>query len=334
MASERVCIGIDVAAETVCAAALGGSSRSFANAPAGYRALWQWARNKAAGSPLHFCLEATGVYSIALAQALQARGRRVKTAVTVSVLNPAQSKAYGKARLGRTKTDAADAQQLALFAHTQNPPAWEPLPVIEQQLRLLVNQWDDVQRMHTQVTNRQHSAQRHPATPKALTTSLRRQERALSREMDCLDEAIRRLLSQHPEIKQQIARLKTIPGIGPKTAVRLVAHGGTAIAERSRQALTAHAGLAPRHHQSGTSVHKPSHLDKSGYKPLRQALYMAALTASRCNPTIQPFYERLLQQGKHKKLALAACMRKLLLLAQAVLKHQTLYQANYAKART
>lgn len=144
-----------------------------------------------------------------------------------------------------------------------------------------------------------------------------------------MEQAIDQLCASDPELAQEVMILETIPGIARKSAVKILAYGREWLTKRTAKALTAHAGLAPHHYQSGTSIKGRSRLDKRGNKKLRYALYMPALVGIVHNPIIKPCYKRLCNNGKQKKLALVACMRKLLLIIRSMLINKKTFNPNY-----
>jgi transposase len=286
----------------------------FEHSPKAIKTLYQWAKKAAGETIVHFCMEATGVYSQRLAVYLT-----LFPEVQISIINPAQIASFAKAQLRRCKTDLIDAQVILEFAQSQKPPLWKPASKALRQLLALVTQADAIRLELRQWDNRQHSQSYIPDLPQMVVTTSASIKRALQRQLDNLEQHIKELCDSDVGLRTQIKLLRSIPGIGELTAHRLLAYGHKALTERDRKALTAHAGLAPRHRQSGSSLHGKSYIAKQGDRRLRKTLYMPALVAAKYNPLIKSFYQRLLANGKPKKLALIACMRKLLLLTRAIL---------------
>lgn len=325
MDNSCVYVGVDVGHETFWAVTAGQKARQFDHTPAGVRALVAWVRRHVgAAVPLHVCCEATGIYSRTLAVRLLAY-----PLLEVSIVNPAQVAAFGQAQLRRTKTDAVDAQVIFDFACSQRPRPWTPEAPALRELSLLVAQADALRANLRQWQNRIHAHRFAGDAPTAVRHSDTVVVRCLRRQLAQVEGAIRRLWVDDATLSHQVQLLTSIPGVAETTAVRLIAYGKTALTDRSARALTAHAGLAPRHKQSGTSVHGKSRLAKHGHRHLRRSLYMPTLVAIVHNPRLRADYQRLLAQGKPKMLAVAACMRKLLLLAQAVLKNQQPFNPTY-----
>lgn len=313
-------VGVDVSKDELVAAVGGHKGKSFVNSVKGSKALCRWAKGTAAGRPLHICLEATGVYGYRAAMIWVSCPE-----TEVSIVNPAQIAAFAKAQLRRSKTDAIDAQVILAFAQSQQPRPWQPQNDIGRQLYALVTEWDALAETKRRLANRDHSQEYLPDLPGEVSRAQRNVAKCLDREIARLEEAVIHLCDHTPELKAQVALLCTIPGVKQNTAVHLLAYGKDTLTTYSRKELTAHAGLAPRHHQSGSSIRGKSRLAKQGDKRLRRVLYMPVLCGIRSNPLIKARYQHLCQHGKAKMAAIAACMRKLLLIIQAMLKHQTTF---------
>jgi transposase len=212
-----------------------------------------------------------------------------------------------------------DARTILSFAQSQRLPRWAPDSKPRRQLYQLVVQADAMRADLRQWANRRHAQEYTPHVPAAVTKSQRAIVRSLTRQLTKIEEAIVLLCRTDPDLNEQVTLLVTITGIAHLSAVKILAYGGAALTQRNRKELTAHVGLAASHHQSGTSVKGRSHLAKQGDRRLRSALYMPALVGIVHNPVLRPFYQHLLTMGKPKRVALVACMRKLLLIVRAIL---------------
>ena len=144
----------------------------------------------------------------------------------------------------------------------------------------------------------------------------------LESEVKRLQKQIRDHINQNPGLKRDSKLLQSIPGVGELTAWDILAELPDVSQFDSAQSVAAYAGLAPREHQSGKSVRKQTRLSKQGNTRLRRALYFPAVTGITWNPLVKAHYERLRENGKGKMVALAACMRKMLMIVYGVLKHQ------------
>lgn len=314
MSNDRIYVGLDVGQSEVVMAMAGRKPRSYAATAAGIKDLVHDVRRNIGQNPLHVCMESTGVYSEAVALRLI-----TMPDIEVSIVNPAQIVAYGRAQLRRTKTDRVDAQVILGFAQSQHPQPWQPTAAPLRHLRHLVAHRDALLAMLQQCQNRQHPYAYIPDLPEEIKRSQTAIMRKLQSELDRVERAIAALCRQDAHLSAQLDLLCSIIGVGTTTATHVLGYGHRWLTERSARQLTAHAGLAPAHKQSGTSVHGKSHLAKQGNRQLRTALYMPILVAVRHNPVMKAKYESLVKAGKPKKVALVACMRKMLIIMRAIL---------------
>jgi len=324
--SDTAYLGMDVAKRKFDVALVrpDGKVRAKAvpNTPAGHTELVGWIRRQYAGA-VHACLEATGTYGEAIAEAL------VDAGYTVSVVNPAMIEAYARSRLSRTKTDRTDARLIAQFCATQAPPPWVPLPREVRTLKAFVRRLDALEGMRTQERNRFAA---EPADT-VIRASIQHVIDLLEDEMATLRARIHDHFDQHPGLRDQRALLTSIPGIGDATAAVLLAEFGPLTRFRQAAACAAFAGVVPRLGESGSSVRRKPVLSKLGAPALRKALFYPAMVALRHNPIIAAFGRRLRARGKHKMVVIAAAMRKLVHLAFGVLKTGTPFNADYLLQR-
>lgn len=287
----------------------GPDSAQFDNNRKGCTSLRHFLKKRVKGA-LHVCLEATGHYGDEVAQFLHQAG------YVVSIVNPAQIKSYGDSQLRRTKTDASDAALIADFCRTQQPPAWAPPPPEVRELQAIARRLEALKTMRQQEANRLQAG----IPSSTVNETLQSHITFLDQQIDDLTQRLKDHLDQHPSLRQQRDLLLSIPGIGPLTAARLLAELPNLHVFTSPKQVAAFAGLSPQHHQSGSSVRARSRLSKRGSPRLRSALYMPALSAQRYNPPLAAFAQRLRLAGKPKMTVVSAVMRKLLLLAFAVLR--------------
>lgn len=314
MSKTVVTVGIDVGAAELWVAVEGRKPRSFAHSRAGIKALHRWVCRQGNGVAVHYCLEATGVYGVHVASQLVSLA-----GVEVSIVNPAVIAAFGRTQMKRSKTDQIDAELIRRYGEQNHPALWQPERQVLRQLGLLVAQADTLKHMLRQWDNRGHGQQFVVDLPTEVAQTQRAVRRSLQRQLDKIECAVNHLCAADAELAQQIMLLETIPGIARRAATQLLAYGGSRWLRFSARAMTAQAGLAPRHHRSGSSIDKKQRIDKQGDARLRKALYMPALVGSVHNPALKRHYQRLCDHGKLKKVALVACMRKLLTIARAVL---------------
>jgi len=315
-------VGVDIAAQTlavcmVTAAAPAPPARTLPNTRAGWEQLIAAMTGVgAAPPPTVVVMEATGAYWQGMATALHTAGW------AVSVISPGSARAFAHARLRRAKTDAVDAALLADYGRAMQPAQWSPPPAAVSALQLLLRQRDDLQQMRVETRNRQHALARLPTVPAAVHGSWAALLSVIETQVQAVDAAIREQAAASVTLATEIARVQTIVGVGLLTAAIIVSETQPLRGKATPQQIVAYAGLDPAPRQSGTSVRGACHISKTGNARLRQAMYMAALSAARYNPILKPFYERLLARGKEKKVALVAVARKLLALAATLLQHE------------
>lgn len=304
-------LGIDVAKATLDVALQRAEgklrSKVIDNTPQGFTLLSAWL-NKHAVTELHVCLEATGIYWEAVAEYLADAGQ------VVSVVNPAQIKALGAAERVRTKTDRVDARLIARFCLSQPPEPWQaPSPTIRE-LRALVARRDALNALRTQERHRL------PVARDTVRAGIEAHLAYLEQAIADIDAALRPKIDADPGLKEQCVLLDSSPGRGNKTiSVLLAYYGGTLRFNQAKQAV-AFAGLDPRQHESGSSVHGKPRLSQMGHSALRRALYMPAMVATPRTHWGRAFRDRLAAAGKPPMLILGAMMRKLVQVAFGVLK--------------
>jgi transposase len=263
-------------------------------------------------SPAMIVMEATGGFETVVAGAL------VGAQLRLAVVNPRQIRDFARA-LGRlAKTDALDAEVIALFAE-RVPIEPRPLPDAEaRQLSELVARRRQLIEMMTMERNR-----RRTLTNPRLLKSVDRLLVTLQKELTELDDDLDDTIRGTPAWRETEDLLTSVPGVGDKLARTLIADLPE-LGRLSRRQIAALVGVAPLNRDSGTM--RGRRTTWAGRAKVRATLYMAALVASRHNKTLKSFYQRLLQAGKPKKLALTAVMRKLLTILNAMIRERTPWQ--------
>jgi len=262
--------------------------------------------------PTLVLLEASGGLELPMVTALAVAG------LPVVVINPRQVRDFAKATGKLAKTDVLDAQVLAHFAEAVRPMP-RSLPDTETQaLTALVTRRNQVISMLVAEKNRLYASR--PPVHQRIQTHIA----WLEQELDEIDQDLKETLHKSPVWREKENLLRTVPGVGPQLTISLLAYLPE-LGTLNRKSIAALAGVAPFNRDSGTLRGKRAVW--GGRSRIRAALYMAALTASRYNPVISAFYQRLLAASKAKKVALTACMRKLLVILNAMLKHHTSWQS-------
>ena len=323
-------VGIDVSKSSLDVSATDDgqdekSHKSVENKEAGWRALVKWAHKhaeKTGCEEVHYCLEATGVYGEGVLEYLQEQPRSI-----VSMVNPAQIKAFAQSKLLRTKTDRVDAALISLYAAMVRPARTEKMSVELKELRSMVRHLEYLIDRRAQAKTRLEAA-----TAIEVIKSIEEAIKHDSEQIKEMESKIREHTDKHTDFRGNLELLKTIPGISESTARSIFCElrGAGQEGRISAKAQTAHAGLAPGQRQSGSSVRGKSHICKIGNSRLRKCLYLPTLSAIRCNPVIRAFYERLLSRGKPKMVAVVASMRKLIVMAIGVLNNGVPFDQEWA----
>ena len=257
-------------------------------------------------------VEATGGLERPLAVALSVEG------VPVAVVNPRQVRDFAKATGRLAKTDRIDAAVLARFAEAVRP---EPRPLADEasrELSALVARRRQLLAMITAEGNRL------PHAPKPVRKRIESHVRWLRKEVQRTEADLDRIVRENAAWKEKDELLRSVPGVGPTLSTTLLAELPE-LERLDRKRLAALVGVAPMNRDSGTL--RGLRTVWGGRSGVRTTLYMAALVAARFNPAIREFYKRLCAKGKPKKVALTACMRKLLTILAAVLRNRTTWRS-------
>lgn len=298
-------IGMDISQDTVDVAVRPGTAFQIANTEQGLAEAVQRLQTL---TPALIVLEATGGLEVPLAGALAAVG------LPVVVINPRQVRDVARATGQLAKTDRLDAQILARFAEAIRPPI-RPVPDEQTQaLVALVARRRQLIEMLTAETNRLR------LTARPLQQRVQAHIIWLETELEHINTDLTTTMRQSSVWREKEEIVRSVPGVGPVLTTTLCANLPE-LGTLTRKAVAALVGVAPFPRDSGTL--KGRRAIWGGRAHVRAALYMAALVATRKNPVIRIFYQRLCQAGKAKKLALTACMRKLLTILNAMVKSRT-----------
>ena len=312
--SAPIFVGIDVAKATLdLAVRPSGEQRHLANSEEGVQATVAWLREL---QPQVLVVEATGGYEALLVAELGVAG------LPVAVVNPRHVRHFARATGRLAKTDRLDAQTLAYFGEALRPEP-RPLPdVAAQELQALLERRRQLVVMRVAEENRLGTT--HLV---AIRERIQAHLQWLRRELNEADAELHACIQTSPLWRAREDLLRSVPGVGPTTALTLVAELPE-LGQLTHARIAALVGLAPLNHDSGTW--RGRRRIWGGRGAVRAVLYMAALRATRCNSVLRAFYTRLVAAGKPPKVVLVACMHKLLTILNAMVKHQEHWRAQPA----
>lgn len=306
MESEPTCVGIDVSKDNLDLAIHGRHEvRRFANTATG---IGKVVRHVSDVGPVLVVMEATGGFEISLAAALGDAG------IPTAIVNPRQARDYARSTGKLAKTDTIDARILAAFAAAVRPEPRTLADIQTLELREILARRRELTDMITAEKNRLHHVRglvrEHIVAHIAF----------LTKSLADMESELKRFIKESPLWREEDDLLKSVPGIGFVLSSTLIA-SLPELGHLDRRQIAALVGVAPFNRDSGKMRGKRSCW--GGRANVRAALYMPTLVATRFNPVIKRLYQRLLAAGKAKKVAITACMRKLLTIVNAMLKHQT-----------
>lgn len=319
-------VGVDIAkASFTAAVSWGGQTTSLGKQPnteagcCAFVASIEQQRQTCGAEQVHLVVEPTGSMEAEVVGAAYAGGWLVTVVNTLLVRHWAQ----GRGR--RAKTDRLDALLLADYGAVEQPEPQQQLDQAVAELESLLNRRGDLEKLlHSERNRHGHLPRR---TPTAVRQSLERTIQTLEQELVTIEAAIKQLQNEHPTLRKQITQLISVPGIGAKSAPRILVSlyhffcrtNGHGVAKQ----LVAYLGLDPTPYESGSSIHRRATISRRGNADLRSLLYFCALGGTRGNNPLAAFYHSLVARGKPKKVALIACARKAITWAWAVFSHDT-----------
>jgi transposase len=307
--NEIVRVGIDVSSRTLDVAIEGRKGpmqeRVFDNDARGHRRLIQ--ELKRSRSSVRVCLEATGIYHLDLCLALVAAPR-----IEVMVVNPRAAKDFARAQLQRSKTDRVDARSLLEFAARMTFVAWRAPAQAVLDLRALARRIQALLVNRAQERNRLHADGRVAKSTSAIQASIERHIESINDEVGILTDQALSIVREDPELESRFEKLVSVKGIAKASAITILAELAVLPDDMSARQWVAHAGIDPRHSESGSSVRGQVRISKVGNRRLRSALFLPAMVAAHHEPSIRAYYQHLIDAGKKPIQAVVAVMRKLL----------------------
>ncbi len=271
-------------------------------------------------------MEATGYYYYRLAQFLHHKNKKV------SVVNPLSVKRFIQMRLAKVKTDKSDAKAICDYGLTQEVPLYNALTDTQSECLQLFRLMDSFLKKRTATKNKLHGEEVLGIPSKWVYRSLKRDKKHLDKELQGIEQRLLTLVKQDQQ--EQLTLLQSIPGIGLKTALFLiVVTDGFNKFETALQ-LCSYVGITPTIRESGSSVRGRSRISKVGNRKLRNLLFLCAFNACKHNKACRELYQRIVNKGKSKKLALIAVANKLLKQCFAIAKSGMPYDETYVSVLT
>lgn len=282
----------------------------YSNTPEGIRALL---KKLSRYNLTRVLVEATGGYERCLVEAC------AEKELPVVIIQPTQVRQFAKAQGIIAKTDKMDSRLIAQFGAVMKP---EVRPLNSKKVRYirdLLARKRQLNEMRTQELNRQHKA------PAMLVSTHKRLLKVLDKEIEGINKLLAKAVNEVTEWQRTYEILNSVPGVGDGVTFTLLGELPE-LGQLSPRKIAALCGLAPFNRDSG--IMKGRRRIKGGRAPIRTVLYMAMLSAIQCNPVMKKFYKKLVEQGKHKKVALTACMRKMMTILNAMVRDNCEWQAN------
>ena len=297
-----IIVGIDISKASF-EAYMQGKARSFANSKTGFAQLLKWSRGAE-----RYVMEATGAYHFALADHLHGAGH------AVAVVNPRMASHYARAMGLCHKTDRADAKVLATYAERNHVPAYVPDSAAVRRVRKLSRHRERLVQGLC-VLKRQLA---DPGLDAFESCQLKAQMKLLKHQLKAVEREVLNAIAADEKLATHFALLLSIPGLGPITALTILAEAGELSRFPSAKHLASYAGVHPRLKESGTSLRAKPKMSKSGSSAIRKALYMSAMAAARKDGPCRALFVRLQERGHTRMSALGAVMHKQLRLAFGV----------------
>lgn len=300
------------------------TDQSFDNALAGFKKLLKWALalRLSTDTPLIFVMEATGIYYQQLAYFL------AQNNCSVAVVLPNKIKNYCKSLSSKSKTDPLDSAAITRFGLERQLDLWTPPTETMKALHALTREYHALKETITEIKNQCHALR---SSFQPLKATLRRKKHliaTLEKQVRQIEQELHELVDADPLLSERVPKICTAKGIGFMTVVSVLAETQCFKMVTKQKQLASYAGYDIVFNDSGLKRGKTS-ISKKGNRFLRNAVFMPALAASRFNPLLKEFYQRLIAKGKNKKLALIAVARKLLLLIYTLWKNNTTFDPKH-----
>ncbi|HEX7358477.1 MAG TPA: IS110 family transposase [Ignavibacteriaceae bacterium] len=331
MKTQKQCIGIDVSKDSLecCIGSFDeeqnesfSKTKSFKNTQEGFEQMFQWVNDSRLCRNVVFTMEATGVYYENLAYWLFGRGEQI------CVLLPGKIKHFTKSHNVKTKTDSVDAKILSRIGLERKMPLWTVPTKMMRDIKFLCRELREVKEKIVHSKNQLHAKNHSYDCPQAVIQRLSRQISLLEGQLLEIEAELRVAAMADRAFYDKVLKLQTIPGLSFITIICILAETNAFALVLNAKQLASYAGLDVQLNQSGSKSGKTK-ISKKGNSFIRNALYMPALSASRYNPLMKSFYNRVSENKPSKKIAITAIARKLLILMYVMWKNNTEFNVNY-----
>jgi transposase len=299
--------------------------KTFANNNKGFIAFTAWVKRLCLQEvPVHFVMEATGVYHENLAYYLDDEGQQV------SIILPNKISNYMRTLTVKTVTDKTASEAIAMFGLERKLEAWKRPKEIYKKLRQLTRERYQIVEERTMVKNQLHAEQTEAFPGKNTLTRIKARIKILDKQEKEIKEEIEVLINTDAEVKQQVKLITSVSGVGSLTAVIVLAEtNGFDLIRKNKRQLASYAGFDIKEKQSGTSVKGKARISKKGNKHLRKAMHFPALTAIRHDERFKDIFSRIVARNGIRMKAAVAVQRKLLEMTYTIFRTQQPYDKNY-----
>lgn len=313
--------GIDISKDVFDVMNINDQHFEFQNSNKGFRVF-----KKILSADSYCVMEATGYYHLKLAYFL------LENNIKVSIVNPLSIKRFIQMKLSKIKTDKADARMIRLYAQNNELKLWKGQSKKQIEVLQISRLLDIYAKQSTALKNKIHGEQTLGNPSQVVVKSLKRSLKLIKKEQMLLEQTLLEMIKV--DNQQLLSNLESIPGIGRKTAITLIALTDSFSRFDTAAALCSYCGITPVIRQSGTSVNGRPRISKIGNQKLRNLLFMCSFSACNKNKACSDIYNRITNKGKSKKLALIAVANKLLKQAFAIAKSGIPYDPNYRSCLT
>jgi transposase len=310
-------VGIDISKESFDVAISRNQKYDhykFSNDPSGFRQLVRLLDKTS-----HWCvMEASGPYYQKLAVYLQQKG------ISLSVVNPLVIRRFCQMRLVKAKTDKKDAVMIAAYGQTEKPKAWKADETYLLELKQMQAYMEQLVKSKTGFIRQMEAFKQSPVLNKEVSKGIEKMIKTTEKQIQEVEQKMEAIIREHHG--HMFEQLKSIPGLGKKTSLLLIAISGGFTKFNNAKQLSSYVGLSPRIFESGTSVKGKVRICKMGMSRVRAMLYVCSWSAIRCNKACKDLYDRIAAKGKAKQVALIAVANKLLKQAYALATKNEFYK--------